>query len=409
MLATARYPRLYFASYRFLRFWKNLILEFYSAKWICMKNYMLLLLLCLPVVSLFAQDKKIETLPIGSAAPDFDLPGVDGKNYSLQDFKNADVLVVLFTCNHCPTAQAYEDKFIQIVKDYKSKGVDFVAISPNDPDAISLSELGYSDMSDNLDEMKIRAKEKKYNFPYLYDGDIQKASKAYGPFATPHVFVFDNDRKLRYTGRIDDTENPYIEPKQTDLRNALDAMIAGKPVPIATTKTFGCSIKWASKNEWIAKQREQWAQEPVTLQEISLTSVDTLIKNNGSKLRLINVWATWCGPCVMEFPSFVDINRMYRDRDFEFISISTDKPHMKNKAHQMLQKMEASNWNFIYSGDNVYDLIEVVDKNWQGSLPYTALIAPGGKVLYSIEGTIDPQEIKTKIVDYLGRYYADNK
>ncbi len=111
----------------------------------------------------------------------------------------------------------------------------------------------------------------------------------------------------------------------------------------------------------------------------------------------------------MEFPSFIDINRMYRDRDFEFISISTDKMSMKEKALEHLKKMEASNQNSIFSGEDIYQLIEVVDKKWQGSLPYTALIAPGGEVLYRVEGTIDPQEVKTKIINYLGRYYVDNK
>lgn len=374
-----------------------------------MKKICLLLAASLYFIGLFAQEKKIEELPIGAAAPNFKLPGVDGKDYTLADFKKASLLVILFTCNHCPTAQAYEDKFIKIVNDYKKRGVAFVAISPNDPEAISLSELGYSDLSDDLEDMKIRVKEKGYNFPYLYDGAEQKISKQYGPVATPHVFVFDKNRILQYSGRIDDTENPYIEPKQTDLKNALDALLASKPVPVASTKTFGCSIKWKSKNEWITQQRVQWSKEPVTLQEISLQEVNDLIKNDSKKLRLVNVWATWCGPCVMEFPSFVDINRMYRDRDFEFISISTDKLPMKEKALAQLKKMEASNQNFIFSGSDIYQLIDAVDEKWRGSLPYTALIAPGGEVLFSIEGTIDPQEVKTKIVNYLGRYYADNK
>lgn len=374
-----------------------------------MKKIFLFLTGFLPLVCLFAQEKKVEPLPIGASAPDFKLPGVDGKNHTLQEYKNANLLVIIFTCNHCPTAQAYEDKIIKLVNDYNKKKVAFVAISPNDPTAISLSELGYSDLSDDLESMKIRAQTKKYNFPYLYDGDDQEVSKHYGASATPHVFVFDKNRKLKYSGRIDDTENPYLQPKQSDLRNALEALLVNKAVAVTSTKTFGCSIKWKSKNEWIAQQRVEWSKEPVTLQEINLQSVDSLIQNKSNKLRLVNIWATWCGPCVMEFPSFVDINRMYRDREFEFISISTDKLSFKDKALTQLTKMEASNHNFIFSGEDVYQLIDTVDKKWQGSLPYTALIAPGGKVLYSTEGMINPQEVKSKIVAFLGRYYADNK
>lgn len=374
-----------------------------------MKKVWLILILLLQLVTFWAQEHKISPLPIGSAAPDFNLRGVDGKKYTLQNFKNASILVIIFTCNHCPTAQAYEDKIIKLVNDYKKRGVAFVAISPNDPDAISLSELGYSDLSDDFESMKIRAQAKKYNFPYLYDGEVQKISMQYGAMATPHAFVFNKNRKLQYSGRIDDTENPYLTPKQTDLKNALEALLANKSVSVATTKTFGCSIKWKSKNEWIAQQRIQWQKEPVSLQEISLEGVDSLMQNKSKKLRLVNVWATWCGPCVMEFPSFVDINRMYRDRDFEFISISTDKLPLKEKVLAQLQKMEAANQNFIFAGSDVYKMIDIVDEKWQGSLPYSALIAPGGKVIYSVEGVIYPQELKSKIVEFLGRYYADNK
>ncbi|UOB19306.1 redoxin domain-containing protein [Abyssalbus ytuae] len=355
--------------------------------------------------------KKPEPKPLepGTKAPDFNLPGIDGKNYTLSDFNDYETLVVLFTCNHCPTAQAYEEKFIQIVNQYQNKNVGFLAISPNATRAISLSELGYSDMGDSLEEMKLRANQKGYNFPYLYDGDTQQTSLAYGPLATPHVFVFNKERILKYSGRIDDTENPYIQPKTTDLINVLDALTAGKEVTVNKTKTFGCSVKWSWKNDWVKKQKEQWAEEPVSLNEISLPEVGEMIKNDSDKLRLINFWATWCGPCVMEFPELININRMYRDRDFEFISVTTDKMNKKEKALELLKKKEASNVNYIYSGNDVYELIEAVDKNWQGSLPYTVLIAPGGEVLYKVEGTFDPPVLKKTIVDYLGRYYADNK
>ncbi|NJB72415.1 thiol-disulfide isomerase/thioredoxin [Saonia flava] len=345
----------------------------------------------------------------GTKAPEFNLPGVDGKNYSLSDFDEHETLVILFTCNHCPTAQAYEDKFIKIVDDYKDKGIGFVAISPNADDAVSLSELGYSDMGDSLEEMTLRAQQKKYNFPYLYDGKTQDAALAYGPLATPHVFVFDKSRTLIYSGRIDDTENPYIAPKTTDLINTLDAIIGGNEVPVAKTKTFGCSIKWSWKDEWAKQQLAEWAKEPVALNDANLDEIGGLFKNGSGKLRLINVWATWCGPCIMEMPDLISINRMYRDRDFELITISADKIGRKEKALEILTKKEASATNYIYSGEDIYDLIEVVDPEWQGSLPYTALVASDGDVLYKVEGTFDPPALKLAIVEHLGRFYADNE
>ena len=135
-------------------------------------------------------------LEIGATAPDFSLPGIDGKTYSLADFKDAHVLVVVFTCNHCPTAQAYEERIKQLAADYKDRGVAVVAIQPNDPAAVRLDELGYTDLSDSLEDMKIRAEDHHFNFPYLYDGETQATARAYGPVATPHVFIFDRDRKL---------------------------------------------------------------------------------------------------------------------------------------------------------------------------------------------------------------------
>ena len=147
-----------------------------------------------------------QPLAIGQSAPDFKLPGVDGKTYSLADFANARILMIAFTCNHCPTAQAYEDRLIRIQRDYQDRGMSVVAICANDPNALRLDELDFSDLSDSLDDMKIRAKDKSFNFPYLYDGDAQSTAAAYGPLVTPHVFIFDQNRKLRYQGRIDNAE-----------------------------------------------------------------------------------------------------------------------------------------------------------------------------------------------------------
>ncbi len=272
---------------------------------------------------------EYKTLEIGSSAPDFKLPGIDGKSYTLESFKDAKILVIVFTCNHCPTAQAYEERIIQLTKDYKNKQVAVVAISPNDPKSVNLNELGYTDLSDSFEEMKTRAKEKGYNFPYLYDGETQSISKKYGPVATPHIFIFDKNRKLAYQGRIDDVENPAKKPNTTDARNAIEALINGQEVSTKTTKVFGCSVKWAEKKETVQRVYDKWASEPVNVEMINEAGLKELLQNKSDKLRLINVWATWCGPCVAEFPDFITINRMYRGRDFEFNSVSADIPTNK--------------------------------------------------------------------------------
>ncbi len=348
--------------------------------------------------------EKVETLRIGQQAPDFSLPGVDGRQYKLSDFSKADVLVIVFTCNHCPTAQAYEGRIKKLATDYKRKGVALVAISPNDPKAVRLDELGYSDISDSLEEMKIRAKDMKYNFPYLYDGDKQKMSRAYGPLSTPHVFIFDRQRRLRYVGRIDDSQKPKLV-KTRDARNAIEALLAGKEVRVKQAKPFGCSVKWSSKRESMKKAFEAWAGESVSLEMINANGIKELIKNDSEKLRLINVWATWCGPCVIEFKELVTINRMYRRREFELITISADSPSRKSKVLSFLKQQQASCRNYLFDSEDKYQLMEAVDEDSFGGIPYTLLIKPGGEIIYRRLGMIDPLELKQTIVGHLGRYY----
>ena len=353
-----------------------------------------------------SSNKEHETLKIGAMAPDFNLISVDGKSYSLASFKNAQVLVIIFTCNHCPTAQAYEDRIIKMTSDYADKNVAVVAIMPNDPESLRLDELDFSDLGDSYEEMKIRAKEKKFNFPYLYDGKTETVSRAYGPVATPHVFVFDKERKLRYEGRVDDMENPFKTPKNTDTRNAIDALLNNREVPVKTTKVFGCSIKWSEKKELVEKAREAWAKEPVHLEMIDEAGIKNIMKNPSVKLRLINVWATGSGPSMQEFTEFITMNRMYRDRDFEFISISADEPGNRDKVFKFLQMQQASNSNYLSNVNDKYELIKAVDPSWQGDLPYTVLVEPGGKIVYAKDGPIDPEKLKSIIVNshLLGRF-----
>ena len=367
-----------------------------------LRRVLAITLLALASGAVHAADSP-RTLEIGASAPDFKLPGVDGKDYSLKDFASSRILCIIFTCNHCPTAQAYEDRIIALDARYKEKGVALVAISPNDPLAVRLDEQGYTDLGDSLAEMKLRAKTRGFKFPYLYDGDTQTTSRAYGVIATPHVFIFDQDRKLRYVGRIDDSE--VKEVKSHDAANALDELVAGKPVTVEKTKVFGCSTKWASKTDnaknWIAKVDA----EPVELKDIDANGVKQLVKNDGKKLRLINIWTTWCGPCEAEMPDLVTMNRMYRKRDFELITISMDEPQKKSRALEKLTELHVSSANYIYSEEDKDKLVDALDKEWQGPVPHTMLIAPGGKVLSRHTGEIDPLELKRAIVSYLGRTY----
>jgi thiol-disulfide isomerase/thioredoxin len=337
-----------------------------------------------------------KTLEINAQAPDFSLMGTDDKIHNLSDYSSAKVLVVVFSCNHCPTAQAYQDRLINICSTFAPKGVALVVISPNSSKSLNLWEEGWSDLGDELEDMKIRAKDKGYNFPYLYDGGDQKVSIAYGPVATPHAFVFDSGRKLRYAGCIDESmENGNGET----LQNAIDAVLAGKKIENPVTKVFGCSTKWAWKTAETNKLYKQWSELPVIVETIDASGIKELIKNKSDKLRLINVWASWCGPCVMEFPDFVTIDRIYRSRNFEFISINADKISRKDNVLKFLQKNEASNKNFIFGSDNNTDLVEAIDPQWTGALPYTLLIEQGGNVIFRLQGPIDMVTMRKLIVN----------
>jgi len=350
------------------------------------------------------------TLSIGAPAPDFSLPGIDGKTYTLEDFGQAKVLVVLFICNHCPTSQAYENRMIRLTSDYLSRGVRVVAINPNHPSSLRIDELGYSDLGDSFDEMKVRAKDAGYNFPYLYDGEKELVSRQYGPVATPHVFIFDSHRRLRYNGRIDDMEDPGKTPHVQDARNAIEALLGDGEVAVPVTKVFGCSVKWAEKSDWTEKAAVKWSNEPVRLDTIGYAGLARVLRNDTRRLRLINVWATWCIPCVQEFSELVTLNRMYRDRGLELVSISMDKIADRKKALDFLKKKQSSSPNYIFTGDDRYKAIETIDPKWQGALPYSLLVEPGGSIVYARQGRIDPGQMKKIIFDdrYMGRIYKSS-
>ncbi len=353
------------------------------------------------------KEQPVPKMSIGDKAPYFNLPATDGKFYSLDDFSKSKALVVVFTCNHCPTAQAYEDRFIKVVSDYNSKGISFVAISPNSPLGLLYEELGYSDLNDDYEEMKIRVEDKKYNFPYLYDGDDQAVSLKYGPVATPHIFVFDKDQKLAYNGRFDSVEKPGAANAE-DLREALDSILEGKPIPNPITKTFGCSTKWGWKLKLKEKTNKEWNEKEVNVSPISEPEIPSLLKNKDSgKLRLINLWATWCGPCIIEYPEFIALQRMYGARDFEFISISADNPKHESKVLKFLKEKHSAVPNYLFSNPDKYALIEAIDPEWNGALPYTLLIEPDGKVVWKHQGEVDFYQLKKVIVDHelIGRYF----
>src|SRR6202046_3837154 len=239
-------------------------------------------------------------LAICSPAPNFELPGIDGAVHKLADYSASQVLVVVFTCNHCPIAQMYERRIAQLAGDYKDRGVAVVAIEPNDPKAIRIDELDSSDISDSLDEMKIRAQYKHLTYPYLYDGETQSVTDAYGPQATPHAFVFDHDRRLRYEGRMDNSYRAELV-KTHEARDAIDALLAHREVAVKHTGVFGCSTKWKEKQAARLKTLQKIESQPVQLEMATAADLKRLRTNPTKKTLLVSFWATWCGSCRYRF------------------------------------------------------------------------------------------------------------
>ncbi len=174
-------------------------------------------------------------MSLGTSAPGFTLPGVDGKDWSLADFAGADALVIVFTCNHCPYAKAAEDRLIAMQGEL-SDSVRFVAINPNDATRYP---------ADSFDAMKKRSADKGFNFPYLFD-ETQAVARAYDAACTPDIFVFDRKQKLTYNGRLDDNWQDPSSVTRHDLREAITATISGNPIGFDVVASMGCSIKWKS-------------------------------------------------------------------------------------------------------------------------------------------------------------------
>lgn len=377
-------------------------------------------LLCASVRA--AEEAGLADLKIGDPAPGFDLPGIDDRRHTLQDYDGAEVLLVAFLSNHCPDSQGAESRIKQLAADFKGPRFALVAINPNDPQALRPDELGYSVHGDTFPEMKLHAKERGFSFPYLYDGETQSVAKAYGCLATPHIFIFDKDRKLRYKGYFDDSR--FGDPatvKDQAARTAVQALLSGKPVVNAVTKPHGCSTKWASKRSLVAVDDEKWETAEVELSPIDASGIAVLRKNNTGKVRIFNVWATWCAPCVAEFPVLVATQRKFGLRPVELITISMDQPSDLAKAKAFLEKQNAAipeklkpslkaegrtTNAYLYTGGSVDPLIEALDTEWPGPIPHTLVVAPGGEVIYRHNGKLEPGVLVDKILGHLGRFYV---
>jgi peroxiredoxin len=339
-------------------------------------------------------------LKVGSQAPDFNLPGIDGKMHNLKEYSSSKILAIVFTCDHCPVASMYEKRIKQLVTDYHNRGVAVVAIMPNDPKAIHLSELGHTDLSDSLPEMKLRAAYRHFNFPYLSDGATQSVALKYGPTATPHIFIFDQQRKLQYEGRIDNNAREELVNKH-EARDAIEELLAGESVAVTDTPAVGCSTKWAYKEAGAKAEVNQWEQEPVRLEIATADQLKKLRLNGTDNLTLVNFWATWCGPCTAEFPELQKMVRTYRKRALDIVTVSINTPDEKKFVQKFLDEQHAINRNLLWATNDPAEAVAAFGSGWSGGVPYTVLIGTDGQLLYHSQGAMNPLEVKRAILKNL--------
>jgi peroxiredoxin len=333
-------------------------------------------------------DLEHPVLPIGAPAPDFSLEGVDGKMHTLGEYSGAKLLAVVFESNHCPVSIAYEGRIKQLYEDYKDKGVQLIAINPNNASAVQLSELGYTDTTDDMKDMKIRASLRHIEWPYLYDGETQSTAAKFGAVATPHIFIFDQDRKLRYQGHIDDS-TAIANVKSRDARNAIEALLAGQPVPIATTPAFGCTTKWLSKATGVKEETAKINAEPVKLTMASVDDIKKVVANATDKTIVVDFWSTKCKECMDHLIDYENTYRMYRHRKFDMITVSTDSPSDQAKVTDFLQQQHASGTNLQLGSKDARALQAAVGEKWKLNQPFVMVIAPNGKVVYQKGGDSD--------------------
>jgi peroxiredoxin len=338
-------------------------------------------------------DPEHPLMPIGTVAPHFALKGVDDKIHTLAEFSNAKLLVVIFESIHCPVSENYESRIRELYDTYNGKGVAFVAINPNNPVAVRLDELGYTDLTDSPADMKIRVREQQIPWPYLYDGETQEVVQKFGAVATPHVFIFDRDRKLRYEGRIDDNQNQALV-KVHDARDAIDALLAGGTVAVAHRPAFGCSTKWLSKSKDVAREWRTIMAEPVVLTQASLADVNALRANAGDNVTVVHFWSTGTQNVERDFSDLETTYRMFRGRAYDFVTVNGDSSANTAKTAEFLKAQHASSRNLQISPADLDAIQTAFGSKWRADEEYTVVIAPHGKIVYAREGPIDILDVR---------------
>ena len=276
-----------------------------------------------------------------------------------------------------------------------------VVIMGNDPKASPSEREGAHGFGRLISGNEVGAEYRHLNYPYLYDGDTQAVVLKYGPTATPHAFIFDEKRILRYEGRIDNNPREELVTKHF-AREAIDDLLGGKPIEVQSTPAVGCSTKWAYKETGANTELAEDNQKPVTVDMVTADQLTALRKNVGTdKLLLVNLWATWCGPCVVEFPKLEQMVRQYAKRQLQIVTVSINNPDEKKFVLDFLKEQHAFNRNLLFDGNDSDDAVKAFGTDWKGGVPYTVLIGMNGEILYKTQGAMNALEVRRAILKNL--------
>ena len=307
------------------------------------------------------------------------------------------MLAIVFTCNHCPTSQLYESRLRKLDEDYRHKGVTLIAINSDRADAIPLNDLAYSDVGDSLADMKTRASHRHLEYPYLYDGETQAVAAKFGVETMPQVFVFDEQRTLRYEGRIDDNLNESLV-KSRDARNAVDAVLAGSRIAGRAHECLGCTLRQTPQTAARKEELAKIESEPVALQMADEASLKKLRTNPTGKLLLVNFWATWCGPCVTEFPGIGNDLSHVSESWLRFCLGLVQRSRGEAAGDRVSAEESRDRLNYQFATPDTFGLQAAFDPAMPAAVPFTVLIAPNGDVLFQQLGEFDFLKLRRAIL-----------
>src|SRR5262245_29117864 len=344
----------------------------------------------LPAITLALATFSIQTtanatIVIGNLAPDYTLSDLDGKTHALKDYRGKTV-VVSFISARCPITNAYKDRIRAVADEYSKRDVAFIGVNSN--------------VDESIEEMRAYAAKNNFDFTILKDkGNV--VADSYAAERTPKVYVIDGEGVLRYQGRIDNSQNPKMV-NRNDLREALNEMLAGKPISVVDTRALGCLIKRvqdaaAAPPTTSAKatppQKAAKAAPPQKAPQVETLKPEDFAKFRDSakgKVLVLNFWATWCGPCVAEFPELVALDAQYRDKGMKLVGITADEPEdVQPKVIPFIKKHKVKFDIIRQDLEDSERIMSQITKDWNGVIPVTVVFDKQGNLAYSKFGIID--------------------